>query len=527
METLLKQLRELPARIAAMPAGLRYALIGGAVLALVVAVAVAGVSRGGDYQYAFTNLTTEDSTEATGILNNAGVPYRLEANGTALAVPADKVYAARILLATAGLPRAAGVGFEIFDRGDLGVSEFTQRVNLRRAIEGELARTIGNFSGVRSARVTVSLGERGLYRDDDKKASASVVVVLQPGRTLAEKELAGIRHLVSSSTPGLSPDAVTVLDGRGAVLSSDSAYDSPEASYQRKLERDAEKQIISLLEPVVGVGSVIAKVTATVDMSVVNQNSEIFDPDLTATRSTRTISQSSSNQTTAPAGVTGAQANIPLVAAPAANGPTQQGSSSSTDVTNNVEISKTTTNTSIKLPRLTKLSVAVIVDGLDGKPRAAEEVTRLGELAKRAVSIDAERGDQFEISSQPFRPVTDTVEPVVAKTPVWLYAALGGATLLAVLAAFVLARRAARAKQVEQQLVLQPGATVAALEAKQNAIDGVVTEPKKEEQPLLVDPLQDLKEKARALVKADPDRAVMLVRAWLSADLEKGVDHHG
>jgi flagellar biosynthesis/type III secretory pathway M-ring protein FliF/YscJ len=110
---------------------------------------------------------------------------------------------------------------------------------------------------------------------------------------------------------------------------------------------------------------------------------------------------------------------------------------------------------------------------------------------------------------------------------VWLYAALGGATLLAVLAAFVLARRAARAKQVEQQLVLQPGATVAALEAKQNAIDGVVTEPKKEEQPLLVDPLQDLKEKARALVKADPDRAVMLVRAWLSADLEKGVDHHG
>lgn len=526
METLLKQLRELPARLQAMPAGLRAALIAGVVLAAVVALGVAGLARTGDYQYAFTNLTAEDSTEATGILKNAGIPFRSEANGTALAVPADKVYDSRILLATAGLPRGGGIGFELFDRGDLGVSEFTQRVNLRRAIEGELARTIGNFAGVRSARVTVSLGERGLYRDEDKKPSASVVVVLQPGRTLGERELAGIRHLVSSSTPGLLADSVTVLDGRGAVLSADSAWDSPEASYQRKLEREFEQRIVTLLEPVVGAGSIIAKVTAAVDHSTVNQNSEVFDPDQVALRSERTTSANSSSQTTTPAGVAGAQANVPLAPQPRQAGPTQQGNTQNSDLTKNFEITKTTTQTVAKLPRLTKISVAVIVDGVEGKARAAEEVARLGELARKAVGFDEARGDQFEITSQVFGRSADVPETKVATTPVWVYAAVGGGVLLVVALAFFLARRSAKAKaESESALVLQPGATVASLEAQQKALDGEVPEePKKPEPPLLVDPMQSLKDKARALVREDPERAVMLVRAWLSADLEKDVE---
>ena len=529
METLLKQLKELPTRLAAMPAGLRAVLLGGVGLAVVAALAVTGFTRNAEYQYAFTNLTQEDSTEATGILKNAGIPFRSEANGTALAVPADKVYDSRILLATAGLPRGGGVGFELFDRGDLGVSEFTQRVNLRRAIEGELARTIGNFSGVRSARVTMSLGEHGLYREEDKKPSASVVVVLQPGRTLGERELAGIRHLVSSSTPGLSADAVTVMDGRGAVLSADSAYDSPEASFQRKTERDLEQKIVKALEPVVGAGSVIAMVTAVVDSSAVTQNSEVVDPDQVALGSERITSGNTSTQTTSPAGVTGAQANVPLAPQPAAQGPTQQGSSQTSDQTKNYLVTKTVTQTVARLPRLTKISVAVIVDGVDGKARAAEEVTRFGELARKAVGFDEARGDQIEITSQAFGHIAEAAEvkPAVATVAAWVYAAVGAGVLLLVVLAFVLARRASKSKSIPAQLVLSPGATVGSLEAKQNAIDGVVTELKKPAVPLLVDPMAELREKARALVREDPERAVMLVRAWLSADLEKGVEHHG
>jgi flagellar M-ring protein FliF len=527
METLLKQLRELPARFTAMPAGLRLALIAGVGVAVALAIGVAGISRGGEYQYVFTNLTQEDSTEAGGHLTKAGIPFRTEANGTALAVPADKVYDSRILLATAGLPRGGGIGFEIFDRGDLGVSDFTQRVNLRRAIEGELARTIGSFSGVRSARVTVSLGERGLYRDEDKKAAASVVVVLQPGRTLGERELAGVRHLVSSSTPGLSADAVTVMDGRGAVLSADSAWDSPEASYQRKMEREFEQRIITLLEPVVGAGSVLAKVTASVDSSLVNQNSEVFDPDQVALRSERTTSGNSSNQTNTPAGVAGAQANIPLAPVPQVQAPTQQGNSNSSDLTKNFEITKTTTQTVAKLPRLTKISVAVIVDGVEGKARSQEEVARLGELARKAVGFDDARGDQFEITSQAFGRSAEVAEvKVAATTPGWVYGAVaGGVLLLAAIAFFVARRAAAKARAQSEQLVLMPGATVSSLEAKQNVLDGVVTEVKKPQQPLLVDPLAELRERARMLVQEDPERAVMLVRAWLSADLEKETEH--
>lgn len=523
MESLLKQLKELPARLAGLPTGLRVALIAGAAVAVIAAASVGVMARGGsDYQYAFTNLTQEDATEAAGMLKNAGVPFRTEASGTALAVPGDKVYDARILLATAGLPRGGGVGFELFDRGDLGVSEFTQRVNLRRAIEGELARTIGRLAGVRSAKVTVSLSEKGLYRDEDKKPSATVVVMLQPGRTLGERELAGIRHLVSSSVPGLPPDVVTVIDGRGAVLSSDSAWDSPEASYQRKLERDFEQRIVTLLEPVVGQGAVIARVTASVDATQVNQNSEVFDPDAVALRSERKVTQSSATQQTNPAGVAGAQANVPLQPPPQAANPTSQGNQNNQDEVKNFEISKTVTSTQAKLPRLQKLSVAIIVDGLDGKARDAAEVTRLGELARKAVGFDEARGDAFEITSQPFGK-SDAPEavPEPAKLPGWAWGGIGAGTVaLLALAAFFLLRR--RAKPLEAELVLKPGEKVGDAEARQQVLDGTTpAEAQKPEPPVLIDPLADIKERARAMVREDRERALLLIRAWLSADLEK------
>ncbi|MCA2978243.1 MAG: flagellar M-ring protein FliF, partial [Myxococcaceae bacterium] len=406
MESLVKQLRDLPARLSALPAGVRIALLASAAVAVLAAASVGVLARAtGDFQYAYTNLTQEDATEAAGVLKQAGIAYRAEANGSALSVPADRVYEARILLATAGLPRGSGVGFELFDRGDLGVSEFTQRVNLRRAIEGELARTIGRLTGVRSAKVTVSLAEKGLYRDEDKKPSATVVVMMQPGRTLGERELAGVRHLVSSAVPGLAPDVVTVIDGRGALLSSDSAWDAPEASYQRKLERDFEQRIVTLLEPVVGAGAVVARVTATIDATQVNQNSEVFDPDSVVLRSERKVTQSSSTQQTNGAvatGVAGAQANVPLQPTSPGGSPSSQGQQNNQDELKNFEISKTTTQTVVKVPRLQRLSVAVIVDGVDGKPRDAGEVARLGELARKAIGYDEARGDAFEINSQAF-----------------------------------------------------------------------------------------------------------------------------
>lgn len=529
MDPLLKQLKELPAKLAALPASTRMLLLGGlvVVVALVgVAVAVGGSGEG--YQYAFTNLSPEDGTEAAGVLKGAGVPFRLEAGGAALAVPASKVYDARLLLASNGLPRGGGVGFELFDRGDLGVSEFTQKVNLRRALEGELARTIGRLSEVRSARVHLSLPEKGLYRDEDKKAAAAVVLNLQPGRALGERELAGVRHLVASSVPGLPPDAVTVMDGRGSVLSSESAFGEGAQSYQKKLESDLERRVVTLLEPVVGQGAVIARVTANLDASEVHSNSEVFDPDQVALRSERRLSNAQQQDAQSGGNVAGAAANQPLnpVGVPQA-GVQNRSSTSGADETRNWEVSKTVTSSVARAPRLQRLSVAVLLDGLGGKSRTPEEVARLTELAKRAVGFDAERGDQIDVSSSPFvaheeapaavpAPVVDLEAPQVR-----VALAAAGAVLL-LLAALALRSRSrektasAAAERAQAELaastnpqpMLVPGATVGELEA--------VMEPPKPKPP--EDPEKVLRERARALLQADVARSLMLMRAWLNPE---------
>ncbi len=521
MEPLVKQVRELPSRLGALPGTVK------AVLLVVVLGAAAGavalsLSSADAFQYAFTNLTAEDSAEAAATLKAAGVPFRLEAGGSALAVPAQKVYDARLLLAAAGLPRGGGVGFELVDRGDLGVSEFTQKVNLRRAIEGELARTISRLGPVRSARVHLSLAEKGLFKDEDRKASAAVVLNLQPGRSLEEREVAGIRHLVASAVPGLVASGVTLVDGKGNVLSAETPWGEANA-YQRKMERDLERRVVELLEQAVGPGAVVARVTAQIDSAEVSTSAETVDPDATALRSQRLVTQSQNQSASAPGGVAGAAANQPLQPQPMAAGAVNNGSSSLQDEVRNYDVSRTTTTTVQRVPRLKRLSVAVLLDGVSGKPRADAEVARLGELAKRAVGFDAQRGDELDISSAPFVRAEDAAAasapaPAASKLPPKSWLVAGGAALLALLLVAVLAlrRRSGRAPQVEPQLIA--GARVSDLEARfaatpaaANALPAPAAEaaaPK--------DSTEALRERAKALTAKDPARAANILKGWMT-----------
>lgn len=523
MEPLLRQLRALPARLKALPAATRAMLFGAIALAAIVAVAAAVLQRGGDdYRYAFTNLAPEDGAEIGAQLQGAGVPFRLEADGTALAVPAEKVYDVRLLLAAAGLPRGGGMGFEIFDRGDLGVSEFTQRVNLRRAIEGELARTIGSLSAVRSARVHLTLAERGLYRDEDREAAASVVLNLRAGRALGERELAGVQHLVAAAVPGLASERVTVVDGSGRVLTETGDADARTSGDQRRMESDLESRIVGLLEPAVGSGAIVARVSVTLDTSEVNTRSVVYDPDGATLRSERRTVQSSERG--APSGVAGAAANDPLAAAAPAD---SRDGSSSEDEIRNYEISQTTTQTVARGPRVQKLSVAILVDGADGKPRSDAELARLGELAKRAVGFDPGRGDAFEITSAVFgargdAPADDApAAPERTPLPAWAWGA-GAAALLggAALAALLVRRRRGPAMP---QPVLRAGATVAELEEEQAPALRVPPRPAE-----LPDPEAALRERARDLARRDPARAAYLIRAWIAADQAQAEgENHG
>jgi flagellar M-ring protein FliF len=518
MEPLLNQLRELPKALANLPAGIKFVVMVAALAAIGVGAfnAVQGAEA---YQYAFTNLTPEDSAEAAGTLKTAGVPYRLEAGGAALAVPASRVYDARLLLAGAGLPRGGGVGFEIFDRGDLGVSEFTQKVNLRRATEGELARTISRLAQVRTARVHLTMPERGLFRDQDKAPSAAVVVNLQPGRTLGDKEIAGIRHLVSAAVPGLPPDGVTLVDGRGDLLTSSGGWGEAQG-FEKQLEVDLERRVVDLLERSVGAGAVVARVTAAVDATEVQTSAETVDPDATAVRSERRVATSSLGATAGSAGLAGAAANQPLApTAPAATG-ARGSSSTSEDQTRNFEVSKTTTTTLARVPRLQKISVAVLVDGQNGQPRPQAELEKLGELAKRAVGFDASRGDEFDISSAPFTKSEEAAGAdlaVVAPQRPWLvWAAVGGGVLLLAVIGLFAMRRKPGASANDLPL-LTPGSSVAQIEAAL-AREAALPQGSVPPRPALQDPAAVLRDRARELAAKDPTRAAHILKAWMSAE---------
>ena len=534
MEPLIKQLSALPAKLLAMSTRAKV-LLGLGVLAIAGAAAgISAVSTMGDYQYAFTNLSPEDAAEVQAALKTANVPYRLEAGGTALAVPASKVYEVRLLLASAGLPRSNGTGFELFDKGDFGVSEFTQKVNLRRATEGELARTVGRLEGVRSARVHLVLPEKAVFRGEERAASAAVVLNLQPGKSLSERELTGIKHLVASAVPALAANSVTIVDGRGAVLAAEDGAGAEAQGFARKLERDLEQRIVSLLEPVVGSGQVVARVTADVDTSEVTATNDNFDPDGTVLKTERTTAQNQNEQSDkGGAAAVGAIANQPMAAAAGGPGSTNKSNNTAQEENRTWEISRVTTRTVTRAPRLTRLSVAVLLDGIDRKPREAAEVQRLGELVRKAVGFDANRGDQLEISSEAFSHSAD--EPIATSSGVsgapawWVYAAGGGLLLLLAVVAVVLLRSRA---PLPAPLVLKPGSTVAQIEASAvnnarpagPATPGAAQLPSTagtptlalEQTKALAEGPTELTRRARELASSDPVRAANLIRSWLT-----------
>jgi flagellar M-ring protein FliF len=517
MEALLNQLQQLPKALAALPAGLKLIFVVGCLAAIGVG-AWGAIQNAEAYQYAFTSLTPEDASEAAGTLKAAGVPYRMEAGGSALAVPGSRVYDARLLLAAAGLPRGGGVGFEIFDRGDLGVSEFTQKVNLRRATEGELGRTISRLAQVRSARVHLTMAEKGLFRDQDRTPSAAVVVNLQPGRTLGEKEIAGIRHLVSSAVPGLPADGVTVVDGSGEVLSAQGGWGEA-VGFQRKLERDLEQRVVSLLEQAVGAGAVVARVSATVDATEVQTAAEVVDPDTTALRSERRVSQESRGGGSGPAGLAGAAANQPLAPSAPTAGGARGLASTSEDQIRNFDVSRTTTTTVARIPRLKRLSVAVLLDGANGQPRPKAELDKLGELVRRAVGFDPARGDELEITSSPFtraeeRPGVEAPPPPVQRPWIVWAAAGGGALLLALFGTLALRRRPGSGSDLP---LITPGSSVAQIEAALAREAGLLPPPAIS-RPALQDPAASLRERARELAAKDPTRAAHILKAWMAAE---------
>ena len=364
----------------------------------------------------YTNLEFDDSSAIIAELNAMGTPNELRGEGATILVPRDQITTVRMTLAEDGLPSRGQVGYEIFDnQSTLGATSFVQNINHVRALEGELARTIGALSRVQSARVHLVLPERELFRRDIQEPSASIVLTVRG--QLSAGEIRAVQHLVASAIEGLSPNAVSIVDSSGSLLASGTGDEevsvTAQAMEERKLgiESRLRTRIEELLGSVVGLGRARVQVAAELDLNRATRTSETFDPDSQVVRSSQTSETGDESNGPGNSGQVTVANELPGASEEAnANGGTSS-VSTAFDETLNYEISSTTETQVTEAGGIERLSVAVVVDGIysyddagNGTyvPRSQEELDQITALVRSAMGYDETRGDQIEVVNMQF-----------------------------------------------------------------------------------------------------------------------------
>src|SRR5262249_1533245 len=280
--------------------------------------ALAFWSSRAEYSLLYGKLSDSESAKVIAALDDAKVPYKIGSGGSSILVPADKVHLMRMQLAGRGIPRGDGVGFEIFDKPNFGISDFVQRANYIRAVQGELSRTISQLDEIESARVMIVLPENRLLLDRDKHPTASVFVHVRGTTPLQPQSINSIRFLVANSVEGLKPGNVSVVDNLGNVLSENTENDSitgltsTQLTARRNLEQYLGKKAQDMLEKVVGPGQAIVRVSADINFDTVTRTEEKFDPDSSAARpQPKTDETSSASPSAGNNALTGLPPNTP------------------------------------------------------------------------------------------------------------------------------------------------------------------------------------------------------------------------
>ncbi|HEY4706454.1 MAG TPA: flagellar basal-body MS-ring/collar protein FliF [Thermodesulfobacteriota bacterium] len=412
--------------------GTRPAVALGAAAAVIAAVAVLLLwNQGPEYQVLYSQLSAEDSGAVIEKLKEKRVPYKVD--GSIISVPAEKVYETRMELAGEGIPQGGGIGFEIFDKTAFGVTDFVQKVNYKRALQGELGRTITQIKEIESARVHLALPEKGVFLDEQKKARASVIVKLKPGKELTQGQVSSIVHLVANSTDNLKPDDVAVVDTSGRMWTRESGegdalrLSAGQIEYKRGLENDYESRLQSMLEKTVGMNKVVTRVSVEVDTKHVERTEERFDPDGQVVRSEQRNKEKSVGGTSN-YGVPGVLSNMPETAQPVPSATATPSQSQRQDEVINYEISKVTSHVVEPIGAIKRLTVSVLVDGTyqvakDAQgsetrtytARTDEEISRFTEMVKAAVGYDDKRGDVISVVSTPFDKGVSEVEAALSQ----------------------------------------------------------------------------------------------------------------
>jgi flagellar M-ring protein FliF len=377
-------------------------------------------SENDDLQPLYSNLAPEDAAAIVTKLKESQIPYQLTMDGTGIRIPYDKIYETRLDLASQGLPRGTGIGFEVFDETKLGMTEFVQNVNYQRALQGELSRTINTLMEVQSSRVHIVMPTRSLFIEEEEPSTASVILKLRRGKYLSKAQIQGIVHLVSSSVSRLNPEDVTIIDDSGKMLagfrekSTVSQVTSNQLAFQEKKERLLENRVKTMLESVLGQDKAIVRVSCLLNFTQQEKTEELYLPDNTVIRSEQGSSSVSNAANQGAAGVPGLQANV-VPGNAGATGSSGAKRNQKEQYTKNYEVGKLINRQIMPIGSVQRLSVAVIVDGsykapeegAEGEqaqyvPRTVEEMAKLQNIVKSAVDYDAARGDKIEVVNIPF-----------------------------------------------------------------------------------------------------------------------------
>ncbi|MCC7364265.1 MAG: flagellar M-ring protein FliF [Dehalococcoidia bacterium] len=469
---------------------------------------------------AYSGLAPEDSAAVADQLESDGVPYEIGGGGSTISVPANQVAEVRIRLAQAGLPKGtAATGLEIFDKTNFGATDFVQQVNYKRGLEGELARSINTLDAVRASRVHVVIPEEAIFKEDQQKTTASILLELKPGAQLTQDQVRGITNLVANSVEGLSTAGVTIIDETGHVLFDGAELDSPfstgasasQLEIQRQYENQLENDLKQTLGQVVGTGRSAVTVRAQLNFDTVQETKDEFgdEPVVRSNSSvTETYSGTGINVGNVPGTGTNAGTNAGTDAA------TGDSTYSRTETTTNNEIEKVTTTTLRAPGSVDRLSVSVV---LDESVTAAQEAN-LASAVAAAVGLDQTRGDTLSVTRLPFDP--SVKEDLIAATPSGLGQYLDYLKLLlpllAVVLAFILVTLLLRSLGKRQLSLPMPAHQVAIAGP---AMHGAIAQPI--HLAALEAPTDPAEEQVVKLAESNPRAVADVVQTWMREE-ERG-----
>ncbi len=388
-------------------------------------------NRERDFRPLYSALSAEDAGAVLAKVRESGSEYRISDNGAAVLVPSARVAELRLQLAAAGVPKSGRIGYELFDKTNFGMSDFSEQVNYHRALEGELERSVMSLSAVEEARVHITFPKESLFLESRQAAKASVLVKLRSGAQLSPQNVASICQLTASAVDGLAPEAVSVVDMRGNLLNrarKASSPDDPEPSeadldYRQKLEHDLLAKINSTLEPLLGADKFRATASVECDFSSSERNDETFDPAKSVISNSQKTEDMSGGSVAA-AGIPGTASTLPRAAARPGSG-----ANAVTRRTENISYQSSHTVRHVREPQgaIKRVSVALLVDsdvhfeGTGPKSRrileapSAARLKTIHDLVAGVIGLSAERGDQLVVETLPFESTLNPEQPPPAK----------------------------------------------------------------------------------------------------------------